>query len=735
MPPIIAGALVAGAASVGVTLGATTATILAYGITTAATLGATFLLGQPKKQKGDPQQVTVKQALPPRLGSYGWVKVAGAVGFLEAQMGALYQLVIHGAGEWGGIDEWWLNDKNAHVVAGAVSSLPWGSNITIESHLGAAGQTASAMLMAAFPGVWTSDHRLRGLAYSVIRYGWVPEKVFGKVYPNGAPALRVVARTARVYDPRSLATGFSENPALCIRDYLTHPRGFKIDPALIDDASFSAFANICDQAVSRAAGGTEPRYRVGFTYDLTQEPREVLRTLLQSCDAEIYPTASGKVGIRGGAWEVPTVTLTADHIRTYSYEQGNDRLAAFNRLKLTFTHREADYQPVEIEPWEDLAGQAEVGVLSQDLTLQQVPSFTQARRLGKIFSAKGNPRHRLTLQTSFAGILALGERCVHVVLEELDLDDDFLIERFEIAGDLSGCEITLASLSSAAYAWTTAEEGSAPTVPQDTAVPVTAPTPTGLALSLIRTQISSGAWATKVRATVDAVAGAPWQTVARYRRVGDATWIDMSEDGDWAAVTADALSNDVFYEVQAAHTGWGGINSANFSAWSAAVTIEVVSDPAMANLLPHSDDPQAWGGGRQHISFGALVSDPLGGMRGRAVTFEAGTGFLFAPAVIDGALPGRTFTLSAYLRAPAGKAKIMFGANSPGLLAVSEISLTSSWQRVTKTVTLLPGDTHLNIWIDNLNWTGLSNYSAGVVAIFGGMVQERMSATDYKSVP
>ena len=58
MPPVIAGALVAGAASVGVTLGTTTATILAYGITTAATLGATFLLGQPKKQKGDPQQVT-----------------------------------------------------------------------------------------------------------------------------------------------------------------------------------------------------------------------------------------------------------------------------------------------------------------------------------------------------------------------------------------------------------------------------------------------------------------------------------------------------------------------------------------------------------------------------------------------------------------------------------------------------------------------------------------------------
>lgn len=582
LAPLIASALVAG--GVAATTATTLGTIIAYVAVTAITVGASFLLSQQKKPKGDPQQVTVKQAIPARTRSYGRVKVGGALVFMETGgIGALFQAIVHGEGEWDAIEEWWLNDQNAHLSGGAVTVLPWGSNITIESNLGSAGQAASAKLTSAFVGIWTSDHRLRGLAYSVMQLAWVQEKVFPKVYPNGPPALRVVARTAKVFDPRSSSTAFSENPALCIRDYLTHPRGFKISGTQIDDASFSAFANVCDEPVALSAGGTEARYRVALTYDMTQEPREVLRGLLQSCDAEIYPTADGKVGIRGGKWEAPTVTLNEDHILSYQYEQGNDKLAAFNRLKLTFTHREADYQPVEIDPWEDLATQAEVGVLQQDLTLQQVPSWTQARRLGKIFSARSNPRHRLTLRTNAAGILALGERCVHIKIAELLIDHDFFVEKFELAGDLTG-DLTLASLDSSAYAWNPAtEEGTPPTVPQTTDTTSTPPKPTGVALSLVRTEATAGMYVVKIRAAADALAGTPWQTIGRYRKVGDTAWIDMSPDGDWAAIS-DIVDDGGSYEAELAHSGYGGAASGTIGPWSDTETISTVADPTAPDL-------------------------------------------------------------------------------------------------------------------------------------------------------
>lgn len=582
MPPLLIGAITAAGVTGGITIGTVTvgyASIIAYAVTTAATLGASLLLSQQKKQKSDPQQIAVKQALPPRIRSYGRVKIAGAIGFLEAANGVLFQLIIHGEGPWDGVEQWWFNDKDGQVVGGAVTVLPWGSNITIGTALGFPDQTAAPMLTDAFPSIWTGDHRLRGLAYTVVRYGWVPEKVFQKVYPNGAPALRVVARTTKVYDPRTGGTAFAENPALCTRDLLTYARGFAIPAGQIDDASFIAKANVDDQAVALSAGGTEPRYRVAFSYELTQEPRETLRTLLAAADAELYMTASGKVGIRGGSWEPPTVTLTADHIRSYRYEQGNDRLAAFNRLKLTFTNRNADYQPVEIDPWEDLASQAQVGVLTQDLTLTQVPSWTQARRLGKIASAKGNPRHRLVLQTNLAGVLALGERCVRVVLDELDLDDDFLIERFELAGDLTGCELTLASLSEDAYDWDEdAEEGTPPTSPQETGSTAVPPLPTGLVLTPVHTQAQAGIYAVRIRATVTPLTGTPWTTIGRYREVGATDWIDMNQDGDWRVIS-NVLEDGHLYEFQVAHAGWGGLNSGSVGPWTASATYEAVAIP------------------------------------------------------------------------------------------------------------------------------------------------------------
>lgn len=752
MPPLLIPFIAAGLNAIGVTGGAialggaaagysaltgTIATVLAYTATTAATLGASFLLAQPKKQKGDPQQVAVKQSLPARTRSYGKVKVAGSYAFHEVYYGALYQIHVHGQGPWSSINEWWLQDQNAAVSGGVVGVLPWGSNVTVESHLGATDQAASSSMLSAFggSGVWTSDHRLRGLAYTVLRLGWVPEKFVTKVYPSGVPALRVVADTSLLYDPRTATTAFSETPALCVRDFLAHESGFAIPPELIDTDSFIAKANIDEQAVTLSAGGTEPRYRVGFTYDLTQEPREVLRTLLQSCDGEIYPTPDGKVGIRGGAWEEPTVTIDETQIVSFKYSQGNDRLAAFNKLKLTFANREADYQPVEIDPWEDLDSQADIGVLQQDMTLQQVPSWTQARRLGKIFSAKANPRHRLTIRTHLSGVIALGERCVRVRLEELEIDEVFYVEKFELSGDLSGCDLTLASLSEEAYEWDPdTEEGTPPTPPPDSTVAAVAPEPTSLTLALVHAQPSPGVWTVQVRATVAAIPDSPWSTLGRYRKVDDPAWIDMSADGDWATISG-VLEDGSLYEVQAAHAGTGGINSGNISTWTDSVLVAAVADPAQVNLLQHSDDPDDWVTPvRVDVTSGSLVTDPLGGTAARSLAFGADSGRIYAQANIAGTLSGRMFTVSVYVRSTT-KSKIVVAANTDTQFLLQDISLSGTWQRVTQTLTCAPGDSIVRLALENRTAAGASNPAAGVVEVFGGMIQENSVATTYRSTP
>ncbi|MDP2358023.1 MAG: phage tail protein [Beijerinckiaceae bacterium] len=592
--PIIAAAITAIGVTGSVTIGSTAityASVLATAIVTAASVGLSLLMA-PKADGGGKGQVTVRQSRPARVRGYGRYKLAGAQAFLEADRRFLHRILIHCEGPIDAIEQTWLNDKQITLSgSGAVKineTAPWsGTNVlVVETKTGSATQTASQLLRGLYDGFtnfgtrWTADHRLLGLCYTVIRARAPTDpKIFGRVFPNGMPDLTVVARLSQVYDPRTDTTAWSDNSSLCILDYLTHQRGMVIPQARMDMDSFSAFADVCDTAISLKAGGAEPRYRLSGMYDLTEEPREVLRRMLQTCDAEIYMTPAGKVAIRGGVWDEPKVTITERNIRAFTYEQGNDALAAFNRVTLSFNSPAHGYEVTETEEWNDEASQALSGVVKpQDLSLVMVPAHGQARRLAKIMTAKGNPRHKLTIQTDMAGLDVLGERIIRVVLSELDIDDTFLVTRFEILGDLLSCSIDIVSLAASAYAWNAAtEEGDPPPIPQSVSNPLTydtPPLPTGLALTLLRTEISPGIFALRISAVVDEPA-AGWGAVFQYRIEGvGAGWETMAAgDTPWEG-RSEILEEGQTYEVQAAHVGSGG----SLGTFTATETIDAVAD-------------------------------------------------------------------------------------------------------------------------------------------------------------
>lgn len=588
--PAIAAVLTAVGVTGGITIGATTityASIVATAIVTAASIGLSILLA-PRADGSGKSQITVKEARPPRRRIVGRDKLAGAHAALEHNFRYVAKALVHCEGPVHAIEEIWLNDKPITLAGSspnAVSTLPWGPFVIIETKTGTTTQAASSILMGTydaygdFSANWSSAHQLKGLCYTVIRCQspTSPEQ-FSRRFPNGFPEVRIVA-TMAVFDPRDDSTGFSLNPSLWIRDYLTSSRGMAISPARIDDASFEAFADVCDEAIPLKAGGTEPRYQISGSYDLTEEPREVLRRHLQTCDAELYMTPEGKVAIRGGVWEEPTVTITEEHIRSYSYEQGNDKLAAFNRIILSYKSPDHDFQITETEEWDDEESQTLSGeVKTQDLTLSMVPSHGQARRLAKITMAKGNPRHKLTLQTNMYGLHALGERIIRVVLPEINVDDTFYVLKHEIIiAEPQGCLIELASIDASAYALdANAEEGTAPPIPKGLSSPVdysSPPLPTGLALELQRTEISPGVFVLRILAEVDEPTGS-WPTQFEYRIEGVGSWLIMPENPTDITAVSDILSDGATYEVRAAHVGTGGTPGL----YTAAETIEAVSD-------------------------------------------------------------------------------------------------------------------------------------------------------------
>lgn len=595
--PIITPAIISIGSTVGVTISSTVASIISYALITAATVGLSYALSSDGEDKGKTNagQLITKQSEPPRVGGYGRAKLGGALMWMETNGPTLYQGIIHAEGPIDAYEEWWLNDTNSGIAAetlgGPNTATPWGNAITIESHLGEVGQAASSMLMTGFPGSWTAGHTLSGLAYSVIKFALPakPEKNFSKVYPGGAPQLRVVVRLAKVYDPRTGLTEWSENPGLCIRDYLISSRGLGIPESRINNASFSAFADVCDEEVPLADGGTEVRYRLGGVHALTEEPRDVLRRMLATCDGELYSLPDGTVGIRGGRWVDPTITITDEMVTGYEYQQGSDKLSAFNQLKISFTSPEADYQVIEAEAWDDLDAQATQGVLTEDLSLLMVPSPSQARRLAKIVMAKGNPRHRLTLSTNLAGLNVLGESVVHLTLSELLIDEPFAVTKFEMAGDLTRCTMTLISLDETAYEWDAAtEEGEAPHFAFSEAIEVTPPDPTGITVTELRQDISGGTEIVRARVTVtgpvDANA-AYWSLVGRIRiegEVSDDAWVEMVSDGDWAVISP-GLTDGVVYEIQVAFAGLGelGAWSTSQAFWSGTLPARITESGAI----------------------------------------------------------------------------------------------------------------------------------------------------------
>ena len=75
-------------------------------------------------------------------------------------------------------------------------------------------------------------------------------------FPNGFPEITAIIKGKKVYDPRTSTTAWSDNPALCLRDYLTSGKegtnttiynyGISEDIESVDDDLVIIAANVCD---------------------------------------------------------------------------------------------------------------------------------------------------------------------------------------------------------------------------------------------------------------------------------------------------------------------------------------------------------------------------------------------------------------------------------------------------------------------------------------------------------
>jgi len=329
---------------------------------------------------------------------YGKVKVGG-VRVFDATAGPnnrfLHRIIAFTGHEIESFEEIYINDEVATIDgAGNVTSpAKYNGRIRMYEHLGEPDQLADSELIS-FVSSWTSEHRLRGIAYLYMSFEYDPN-----VFPNGVPEITATIKGKKVYDPRNGSTAWSDNPALCLRDYLTNDTyGLGEEEVNVDDVRVSMAANVCDLTDTP---DSSTRYTCNGAFTTASTPYEALSNLLTSMGGLLW-YAQGEWRMKPAYWTEPNLTLDENDLRgSITVNTRHSRRDNYNTVRGTFRGEESNWQ---VTDYPEVTNSAFLSAdnsqeSSIDLTLPFTDTTVEARRIANV--ALERNRQQLTITASF----------------------------------------------------------------------------------------------------------------------------------------------------------------------------------------------------------------------------------------------------------------------------------------------------------------------------------------------
>lgn len=402
-----------------------------------------------------------------------------------------HQIIICASHAVEAVEELWLDDKQAWSLGGGVTSTYAGYLTVVPVLEGNAGNIIN--IDAKWGG--STNRRLTGCAYLHLRFKLTGNsKKSESPFSSGVPSrVTIIGKGLRVYDPRRDSTRggsgtqrandqttwawavsadqVGRNPALCelawligwrINGKLAVGRGLPL--ARIDFAAFITAANACDDLITLAAGGTEPRYRFdGITGE--DEDGGQVRGIFEAAMNAKTRDGGGMLGLQVIVNDIssPIVTFTdSDFMGGFEWLQTgpleDDR--NIGRGRYTDARTSALYQLSEFPQVVTASPDGIDRVLSIDYA--GVQSVSQAQRLMKQEMQRRRYPGQLTSTVNTKGWAVRAGDPVRVTLANLG----FANKPFRVASaavDQSGrVPIILIEEAAALYAWS-AEDAPAPT--------------------------------------------------------------------------------------------------------------------------------------------------------------------------------------------------------------------------------------------------------------------------------
>jgi hypothetical protein len=405
----------------------------------AAGIGFSLLgSGGKRQQTVDPgkSKNTFETAESAELRAIGRVRVGGVKLFGNTVGVDRFRLIAQCRGPIDAVEQHYLGGREVIVEQdGAVSSPPYarpgGSYVFVRRKPGDGTETAWSQLTAAFPALWSGDHRARGIAQVLLHYvsPGIQEPKFLKMYQNGAPDYEAVLRGELMYDPRDGATRWSDNGILgVLHIMLTFP---DIELADFDLPFVAAEAARADILVATRTG-TEKRARISGVWESEIARGDLLKQVLASVGAEIVPRPGDLHGIALIDDErQPEMAILADDIVNLSLRYGPEGVERPNRCRVKYYAPERNYELAEIDmtgvAWARIDDEIErYGEQVAEYTLPFCPSAAQAQRIARRLFAVARARGGV-LKTNSAGIAVWGARAIAVPLPDLDRTETCII--------------------------------------------------------------------------------------------------------------------------------------------------------------------------------------------------------------------------------------------------------------------------------------------------------------------
>ena len=234
------------------------------------------------------------------------------------------------------------------------------SLITVRPHYGTDSQTYDTLVGGLTS--WTSNHRLRGLAYISLKFKWNSD-AFG-----GVPQVHALVKGRKIYNPNldgTLTGGsgshradtsstweYSDNPVYQLLDYLRNTRfGMGIANSYFDTnfADWQTAGDVCDANITPYSGASQIDLMDSHAVvDTSKKAIQNVKNFLTGCRGLLNYT-SGIYKVLLETTGSATITLTEDNIIGGIQVSSKNKNSRFNRVLVAFINPDKNYQSDEVQ--------------------------------------------------------------------------------------------------------------------------------------------------------------------------------------------------------------------------------------------------------------------------------------------------------------------------------------------------------------------------------------------------